>query len=462
MNLDTSLCTYQLTKRTYVSQQWATCYDCFGDKSEGACMYCLNTCHKGHKIGKLDESIFFCDCGANQMCLKPKVTPQATPQALPSFQTASGVNTKPYIMPNYCGTVYNLPTLRNYDTIRETSDSNNAFAVKLYDAADPDSVYSPLSITYILSLLHHGATSNTDAQLTKVLGRRNTLADLLDISNVFNSDIIKLANAVLVNKLMGVDQSYLDMVGKLALVSNEDFGNPLAVVQKANGFIEQNTKGLIKDILKLEHISMDTLMVLINTIYFKTVWENQFDTRFTTKQPFYANKIVDMMTLTKNFAYFEDDDCQMLEMPYKGKEFCMGFILPKIESNMDLAYYFTDSHTLYKQEIQVHIPKFTHRKNINLVPLLKTMGLTDLFDPAKSKLDGISKAGAYVSVMIHEAVVIVDEAGTEAAAVTVACVTKESCSMSKPIVFNANHSFVYYIKHQPSNTILFVGDYHGN
>ena len=91
------------------------------------------------------------------------------------------------------------------------------------------------------------------------------------------------------------------------------------------------------------------------------------------------------------------------------------------------------------------------------------MGLTDIFDKNKARLDEIS-TNMYVSVILHEAVVIVDEEGTEAAAVT-AVVGRVMMAMPiaapKPIIFNANHSFLYYIKHQESNMIIFMGDYQG-
>lgn len=68
----------------------------------------------------------------------------------------------------------------------------------------------------------------------------------------------------------------------------------------------------------------------------------------------------------------------------------------------------------------------------------------------------------YISTMVHEAVVIVDENGTEAAAVSMAISKNFSHpEPSKPIVFYANRSFVYYIRHMSTNTILFLGDYQG-
>jgi serpin B len=148
-----------------------------------------------------------------------------------------------------------------------------------------------------------------------------------------------------------------------------------------------------------------------------------------------------------------------LEMPYEG-QFCMGFILPQLivqpEFMADLA---SKSHD--KTNVRVRIPKFTQRKNIDLIPILRCLGINDLFT-SNAKLDDICE-GIYVSNMLHEAVVIVDEKGTEASATTVAiCVTKCMHFEEEPqATFNANHPFVYYIKYVPTKTIMFVGCYDG-
>lgn len=144
----------------------------------------------------------------------------------------------------------------------------------------------------------------------------------------------------------------------------------------------------------------------------------------------------------------------------------MGIILPRENIDVNKCGNYLCANIAYTtQYVEVHLPKFTHRKNIDLIPLMQKMGVTDVFSSLKSQLDKMTIIGVtYVSTMIHEAVVIVDEDGTEAAAVTVAVCVNESCSMRKPksTVFYANRSFIYYIKHVPTNTLLFVGDFQGN
>lgn len=348
--------------------------------------------------------------------------------------------------------------------------SSNILAQKLFNTFEEKSVYSPLSIAYILSLLHFGAVENTDKQLTDLLAVKNSLENLFIASKTFNTSIIKLANAIVINKCMPVKQEYLDIVGKLAFVSNADFSNAQVIVTQVNSFIEKNTNNLIKDVLKTDMIGIDSIMILINTLYFKADWTHQFKKKNTRQEKFNIGSTntsdVDMMTNTKYYPYFEDSNVQQVELPYKGMEFCMGFVLPNVNNNnMNVCGQYLENTKFESGYVEVHIPKFTQRKNLDLIPSLQKLGLTDIFCN-KSRMDNmIDVPGTYarVSTMIHEAVVIVDESGTEAAAVTVAVMRME-CMMIKPdpIVFNANHSFVYYIKHKPTNTLLFVGDYHGN
>ncbi|XWV25781.1 serpin [Tupanvirus soda lake] len=380
------------------------------------------------------------------------------------------------LLPNYCGTLYvpqtaqrtppssPLPTVLAPAT--NIHQSSNTLAQKLFNVLENNSVYSPLSIAYIMSLLHLGAVGNTEKQITDLMVIKNSVEDLVSCSKLFNRDVIKLANAIIVNKDMPVKPEYLEMAKSLALVTNEDFSDGYLIVRKANAFIENNTNNLIKDVLKDGMIDMKTIMVLINTIYFKAKWNSPFKNTKTYKDNFNCKVSAHMMTNTKYYPYFEDHNMQIVELPYKGREFCMGFILPKKSLTIDCCsdYLGTCSSTSSRY-VEVHIPKFTQRNNIDLIPIMKNMGVTDIFG-SRSRLDNMIEVAnyfPYVSTMIHEAVVIVDEDGTEAAAVTVAVCRAECCSiMPEPVIFRANRSFVYYIKHIPTNTLLFVGDYHGN
>ena len=346
----------------------------------------------------------------------------------------------------------------------DVSRGNNKFCFDMGIGDKGDIVFSPLSITFALSLLHLGARGNTDKQLTELFGHKYSVNELNDIYTLFNNDVMRLTNALIINEKYKVNDQYMNMIKGLALVENRDFGDGSLVVKRVNDYIDTNTKGLIKNILKQNDVSASTVMVLINTIYFKADWLHEFKHENTYKAPFRGIKgEVDMMRQTNSFNYYENDKLQIIEMAYKNVEYVMGVILPKGDAVPKLSNgeFGALVGKLGREIVELHLPKFKHRKNVQLVPVLQKLGVTDLFN---SKADLEIAGRAYVSNVIHEAVVIVDERGTEAAAVTV-IVMKEMAvgpEHRKTIVFRADHEFIYYIRHVPTNVVLFYGDFNGN
>lgn len=347
------------------------------------------------------------------------------------------------------------------------NNGNNILCTKIFNEIDGDTVFSPMSITFALSLLHQGAQGNTDTQLTNLFNNKYTLNDLNQLYKLFNNDIMKMTNALLINKKYKVNNQYLDSIRKLVLIEYDDFGNKKAIVNKVNNYIEKNTNNMIKDILKENDVDTMTILILINTIYFKAKWLHEFKSSNTEKMQFNKNKNeslqVDMMYQKNNFDYYENDSIQLLEMSYKNRDYVMGIILPK---NNDIPPKLTSDQIdefiskLKNENVELYLPKFKHRKNIQLVPILQKLGVNDLFN-ASAKLS-IAKE-AYISKIIHEAVVIVDETGTEAAAVTVAVMTAMMAmpTHKKKIIFKADHPFIYYIRYKPNNMILFYGSFYG-
>jgi serine protease inhibitor len=113
--------------------------------------------------------------------------------------------------------------------------------------------------------------------------------------------------------------------------------------------------------------------------------------------------------------------------------------------------------------VEVYLPKFTQRKNIDIIPYLQNLGVKDLFSKDHARLTNMCPVPIFVSKIIHQAVIFVGETGTEIDTTAVMEFMK-SCApaRSNPKIFFANHSFVYYIKHKPTKLVLLEGVYHGN
>jgi len=341
--------------------------------------------------------------------------------------------------------------------------ANNAMGQKLFGVTKPKVVFSPTSIAYAFSLMHLASTGNTDKQLIEVFDGKNTFENLSDVQKLFNSSIIKMANCFIVNENFRIKDEYMKAVQDLAMVCSRNFSQSVAVANECNQFIRQGTNNLIDNIVQPEMITSDTVSLLINTLYFKTVWKKPFKKHLTTEKLFDNKTMVPMMKQKKFMQYFEDEQVQMIELVYKDEEYGMVIVLPKNTNIKECASYLFNDITFKYEHVDCEIPKFTQRTNMDLKPLFQKLGVTDLFSESNCMLSNMRDEKIYVSDAIHEAVVIVDEEGTEAAAVTVIRSMNECCKMEPDYIqFYAHRPFIYGIRHRSSNNVLFAGDYHGD
>ncbi|XP_061093611.1 leukocyte elastase inhibitor A-like isoform X2 [Conger conger] len=178
-----------------------------------------------------------------------------------------------------------------------------------------------------------------------------------------------------------------------------------------------------------------------------------------------------MMEQTGNFglAFIPEVDCQILEMPYIGKELSMLIILLREIEDDSTGLERLERELTYEKLIQwtqpdmmksvvatVALPKFKMEETYDLRDILVSMGMEDAFDESKSDLTGISSSTNLVSKVVHKAFVEVNEEGTEATAATADIIIVE-CDMLYQNRFIANYPFLFFIRHNPTQSILFYG-----
>uniref|UniRef100_A0A8C4HKL4 Serpin B6 n=1 Tax=Dicentrarchus labrax TaxID=13489 RepID=A0A8C4HKL4_DICLA len=287
------------------------------------------------------------------------------------------------------------------------------------------------------------------------------------------------------NRLYG-EQSYQfveDFLGDTkkhyrAELESVDFkSNSDAARLNINNWVENQTQGKIKDLLAHGVVDNMTRLVLVNAIYFKGNWNKQFNAAATRDDKFRLNKNdtkpVKMMYKKTKFplTFIPEASCQILELPYKGKELSMLIFLPnemedsttgleKLEKELNYENFveWTRPDMMDEVEVQVGLPRFKMEEKYDMKNILVSMGMADAFDMAMSDFSGMSPANDLVlSKVIHKAFVEVNEEGTEAAAATGA-VMMLRCAM-RPATFIANHPFLFFIRHNPSMSILFAGRY---
>ncbi len=372
---------------------------------------------------------------------------------------------------------------------KNMNDASLIFTMHLFDSLDGASnLISPINVSFALGLLQLVARGVTSNELTRLLSHKYNLDELKYIHSHFNNSVVKMTNVLIVDDKININQEYLDIVSKgiegscsmcpqpmimpLASIVQRDFNDAKLITNIVNRNIEQNTDGMIKDIVRPEHINPNTSCTLINTFYFKGSWVNKFDVNNTTKMKFHRTEtdMMDMMHQINHFNYYEDSLVQLIELPYDEKSYVMGIILPKkyleevgINYSVNNVPQFTPNeinemiNNVQYTKIDLYIPKFTQRKNTNLTPILKKLGVKTLFD-TNAELD-LMAPDIFVSNIVHESVIIVDEVGTKVA--TTMASAKPMIKLSKKEelkIFKADHAFVYYVRHINSNLFLFYGD----
>ncbi|XP_052473822.1 leukocyte elastase inhibitor isoform X8 [Carassius gibelio] len=245
-----------------------------------------------------------------------------------------------------------------------------------------------------------------------------------------------------------------------------------------NKWVEKNTQEKIKNLLPQGSVNDATKLVLVNAIYFKGNWEKKFPKEATRDGQFKLNKAqtkpVKMMYQESKFplGFIPEMNSQVLELPYVGKNLSMLIILPnkiqdettglqKLEKALtyEKLMEWTKPNKMLQEQVQVSLPRFKMEESYDMKSLLISMGMEDVFDLQKVNLSGMSPNNdLVVSKVIHKAFVEVNEEGTEAAAATgVVILGATALKPEDPKIFIADHPFLFFIRHNPSNSILFYG-----
>lgn len=322
-------------------------------------------------------------------------------------------------------------------------------------------VYSPLSTYLALSMLLFGSGGKAKEELSRFLG----LSEFQPVS--ITSRNVLIANGLFIRPSFPVRKEYINTLQTL----NTEVYNKLDA-DLINGWVSQKTQGLIPKIV--DGLTPNDVLILINTIYFKSQWMYKFSSNSNYQEIFNKSnqvphvlasnpqKRITMMKQTHEFNYFEGPNYQKLEMPYTDGATVMGFILPRPDlelEQLDLSECL--QQPAYQTEVIVHIPKFTQESTHQLDSIMKYIGVRNIFSTDCDNLHGISNAGKsapfYVSKIIQKAKIIVDEEGTEAAAATMVQCQFLCADLNKPPtpLFKADRNFIYYIR--SGSTFLFIG-----
>ncbi len=363
--------------------------------------------------------------------------------------------------------------------ICELTHDNNDFGFSLFNAVNNNSkgeniFISPFSISAALAMTLNGARDETNVEMTETLkysgwnkdSLNTAFRDLLQLLPELDKKVkINNANSIwyrtgfeVLPDFLSVNKNYFN-----AEVRDKDFSNPNSVIE-INKWIEDKTEGKIIDVLKtLDH---QTVMLLINAIYFKAQWKNEFDKKETKIEKFYlenGNQInVSMMHSSKmKLPFYQSSKFSMIDLPYSDSVYTMSILLPNINHGVDeiindlnIVNWENIQDKMFNTEIDVAIPKFKLEYKTSLKSILPNLGMKLAFIHGVADFSGInSLKNLYIDDVIHQSFVEVDEAGTEAAAATVVIISNTSVGNE----FYANRPFVFLIRDNKTKSILFIG-----
>lgn len=333
---------------------------------------------------------------------------------------------------------------------------------------------SPLSVSLALAMTYNGANGDTKTAFENTLKLNDLTIDEININykqivdallNLDDNVELSIANSIWYRNTFSVLQNFIDVNTDFydATVRAIDFEMPSAK-DEINSWVSNNTSHKIETII--DEINAESVMFLINAIYFSGRWKYQFDPTENTWQPFTCDdgaiKSVEMMHLTADLKRFSNQEITMVELSYGRGNWVMDLILPS-EGRVNelisgiISEEWQDWVKGLSEPIRTNLtlPPYKFDYDATLNPVLASLGMNVVFNPNTADFSKINTDGQiFISNVKHKTVIEVNEAGTEAAAATSVEIGLTSAG-NENIVFNK--PFLFIIREISTNTILFMG-----
>ncbi len=336
---------------------------------------------------------------------------------------------------------------------------------------------SPTSLAYALAMTYNGANGETQqamAQALQVQGMSMTAVNeafsaLMQSTQQADPDVtLTIANALWAREGVSFAPDFLQRNEQYyqAEVDELDFADPGAVAT-INRWVDEQTQGKIPAIV--DELKPETIMVLINAIYFKGAWTEPFDEDQTTDQPFTlldgSTKQVPMMTQFDSYRYYEGEDMQAVSLPYGEERLSMTILLPSQDSSLQSLVRQLDAPTwrqwlgeMSPQDGQVSIPRFKMEDDHALEDVLTDMGMGLAFDCDHADFSQMyAKPGVCITSVRQKTFVEVNEEGTEAAAATSVEMGLTSAMPNQPFTMVVDRPFFFAIHDDQTDAVLFMG-----
>ncbi len=172
-----------------------------------------------------------------------------------------------------------------------------------------------------------------------------------------------------------------------------------------------------------------------------------------------------MMTLTgEHLMYAKGNGYQVVQLPYMSSDFVMTIIVPDegnfeaIDAGLTADSFAEMTQGLEYKLVDLQMPKYDFETSLNVNDVLIALGMGEAFDPGLADFSGMTDEDRlFISDVLHKATITVDENGTEAAAATAVIMKLTAAMPEDALSLVLDHPFMFFIEHQPTGSILFMG-----
>ncbi len=378
----------------------------------------------------------------------------------------------------------NEPVLPEGMIEKPLAERNNHFAFSLYrqlPVENENFVMSPFSISSALAMTYAGAREQTAEEMARTLmfhpdqevfhpeygeflqGLREQAGEAIQLN---------LANSLWVQQDHPFLPGFFELVetrhGALVMPVNY-LGDREAIRQDINDWVYEETREKIENLIGPMVLTEDTRMVLVNAVHFFGPWKQEFDPERTSQDYFTGldgqRSQADFMYASEEFLYYEEEQFQVLSIPYSEDRFSMVLLLPsrdsslpEVEATLDADRFKNIINRLETRKVNVLLPRFEAESQIDLEEVLAAMGMPRAFSNRADFSGMTGETDLKIDKVIHKAMIEVAEEGTEAAAATaVVMIVKTSVDPEERTVFRADRPFFFAIRDNRYNSVLFMG-----
>jgi serpin B len=350
--------------------------------------------------------------------------------------------------------------------------------VRDHIGADSNTTVSPYGVSCLGEMLMYGAEGETKQALQNLFvpsGQASKRTTWFHLPKEQERELpLTVANGIWIQKGFPVRSAYtvtLQSLFHLQITESDFTKHAPEECTKINAWIAGATNNKITKLF--ESLDTQSRIVLVNTLNFQGKWAIPFDKSATKPGTFYCteNKTaeVPLMQNTLRLNYTKNDLYQAVSIPYEKNRCSMVIVLPNKTSTLDQVEKTLNEDSVSKmvdgmilERVELTLPIFEIESDIDLKSILEKTGTGIVFDSQKADFSGISNLeGLYVEQMLQKVFLRVDESGTEAVAGTGANIVPKSADIPEvsPLIFRADHPFLFLIRDNSNGIPLFIGRY---